>query len=201
MKIKTRLGIYAIIILTVAVFTLSWLYRNSLEEKGRLKDNQNSLLSEIKHYVTKDSLNVASVEKLTLSNHEFKTHNEGLVKTVESLNIKVRRLQSVSETAISSDYTIKTRIKDSIRWTDKSKPPDTLKCIDHKEKWLQIKGCIEKKEFSGSIHIPDTIIQIVHRVPRKFLFIKYGTKAIRQEVLSKNPHTSIAFTKYIEFKK
>ena len=46
----------------------------------------------------------------------------------------------------------------------------------------------------------DTIKQIVHRVPKKFLFIKYGTKGIKQEVVSKNPHTKIVFTEYRELK-
>ena len=45
----------------------------------------------------------------------------------------------------------------------------------------------------------DTIIQIVHRVPRKFLFIRYGTKGIRQEIVSANPHTHIVSARYIEF--
>ena len=47
----------------------------------------------------------------------------------------------------------------------------------------------------------DTLQQIVHRVPRRFLFIRWGTKAIRQEVVSSNPHTNIVYTEYIELKR
>ncbi|WP_353739197.1 DUF6549 family protein, partial [Muribaculum intestinale] len=47
----------------------------------------------------------------------------------------------------------------------------------------------------------DTIKQIIHRVPKKFWFIKWGCKAIRQEVVSTNPHTKITYTEYIELKK
>jgi len=36
-------------------------------------------------------------------------------------------------------------------------------------------------------------------LPRRFLFIRYGTKAIRQEMVSSNPHTQLVYTEYIEF--
>jgi hypothetical protein len=53
-------------------------------------------------------------------------------------------------------------------------------------------GCLESR-----IARRDTLVQLVHRVPRKFLFIPFGTKAIRQEVTTKNPHTEITYTEYI----
>ncbi len=46
----------------------------------------------------------------------------------------------------------------------------------------------------------DTLIQVVHRVTRQFWFIKWGTKAIRQDIVSKNPHSQIVYTEYIELK-
>lgn len=195
---KTRFGISAIIILAIAVFTLSLLYSHSLKEKGRLKDNQNALLTEVKYYKTKDSLNVASVEKLTLTNSEFKRFNEDLVKTVENLNIKVRRLQSVSQTAVKTEYIIRTEVKDSIIYRDNK--PQTVQCIKQKDKWMSLDGCIINKRFEGTSSSIDSIDQIVHRVPRKLLFLKYGTKGIRQEVVSKNPNSTIFYTKYIELK-
>lgn len=36
------------------------------------------------------------------------------------------------------------------------------------------------------------------RVSQRFLFIRWGTKAIRQEVVSSNPHTRIVYTDYIK---
>jgi hypothetical protein len=35
-------------------------------------------------------------------------------------------------------------------------------------------------------------------VPKRFLFFKYGCKGIRQEILSKNPHSRIVYSQYIE---
>ena len=47
----------------------------------------------------------------------------------------------------------------------------------------------------------DTLRQIVHRVPRRFLFIRFGTKAVRQEIVSSNPHTRIVYAEYVRFVK
>lgn len=195
-----NLKLFSIVGLILAVVVLSFISNSQCSEKKRFKDNQHSLLTEVKHYRTSDSLNAASVEKLTLSNKEFRQSNEGLMATIDELNIKVRRLQSVSQTGTKTEYVIKTQIKDSLIYRDNNRPPDTLRCINYKDTWLKIAGCIQEKQFRGLIQSVDTIDQFVHRVPHKFLFFKYGTKAIRQEILSKNPHTDIVYTKYIELK-
>lgn len=190
---------YALLISLFAAIVLGFLLDGSIKEKKRFKANQNSLLSEVNYYKSKDSLNVASVEKLTLTNSEFKKFNTDLVKTVESLDIKVRRLQSASKTATDTDYKVKIQIKDSLIYLPGR--VDTLKCVEFADAWLSVSGCVRNKQFSGLIESKDTIEQFVHRVPRKFLFFRYGTKAIRQEVISKNPHTQISFSEYIELKK
>ena len=51
----------------------------------------------------------------------------------------------------------------------------------------------EKKE--------DTLRQIIHRVPRRFLFLRFGTKAVRQEIVSSNPHSRIVYTEYVRFER
>jgi len=188
-----------LVILLMALALGSRMYAYQVREKTRLSDNQTTLLTAAKFYKTSDSLNAAGVDRLTLKNREFEKYNADLVKTVESLNLKVRRLQSVSQTGTETKYIIQTAIRDSLIYT--SSIPDTLKCIKYADDWLKLAGCIQNKQFSGIIESKDTIVQAVHRVPRKFLFFRYGTKAIRQEVVSKNPNSRIAFTKYIEFKK
>jgi len=47
----------------------------------------------------------------------------------------------------------------------------------------------------------DTLYQVVHRVPRRFLFIRWGTKGIRQEMVNCNPHAEITYSQYIELVK
>jgi len=199
-KIKA-IGIVAVImaIMLISILSLAFMLNSTIKEKNRLNDNQTTLLTDVKFYKTKDSLSAAGVDRLTLKNSEFEKYNSDLVKEVENLNIKVRRLQSVSETGIKTEYKIKTVVKDSLVYRDGK--PLTVQCINQHDKWMSLDGCIINKFFEGKMASIDSIDQFVHRVPRKFLFIKYGTKAIRQEVVSKNPNSTIYYSKYIELKR
>jgi hypothetical protein len=191
--------IIIITVLTTALCVLTALYRGKTREIKRLSDNQRTLLTDIAFYRTKDSLSVASVERLTLSNNEFRKYNEDLKKTIDKLNLKVSRLQSISQTAVNTEYIVHTVFKDSILYVDSK--PDTLRCIEYEDAYLSFAGCENKGVFTGHIESRDSLVTVVHRVPRKFLFIRWGTKAIRQEVLSKNPYSTITYTEYLELKK
>ena len=54
----------------------------------------------------------------------------------------------------------------------------------------------------GSTHLHllchDTLTQVVHRIPHRWWIFRWGTKALRQEIRSSNPHTKIVFSEYIE---
>jgi hypothetical protein len=168
-------------------------------DRNRLSDNQRTLLADIEFYRTKDSLSVASVERLTLTNREFRKYAGELKKTVEELNLKVKHLQSASQSATETKYLVKTEIRDSI--IIRPGKTDTLSCINYQDPYLTFSGSITGKQFSGLIQSRDTIIQLIHRVPRRLWFIRWGTKAIRQEIISRNPYSRIAYTEYIELKK
>ena len=168
-------------------------------DRNRLSDNQRTLLADIEFYRTKDSLSAASVERLTLTNREFRKYAGELKKTVEELNLKVKHLQSASQSATETKYLVKTEIRDSI--IIRPGKTDTLSCINYQDPYLTFSGSITGKQFSGLIQSQDTIIQLIHRVPRRFWFIRWGTKAIRQEIISRNPYSRIAYTEYIELKK
>ena len=43
--------------------------------------------------------------------------------------------------------------------------------------------------------------QVIHRIPRRFLFIRWGTKALRQEIVSTNPHTRIVHAEYVKIER
>ena len=168
-------------------------------DRNRLSDNQRTLLADIEFYRTKDSLSAASVERLTLTNREFRKYAGELKKTVEELNLKVKHLQSASQSATETKYLVKTEIRDSI--IIRPGKTDTLSCINYQDPYLTFSGSITAKQFSGLIQSQDTIIQLIHRVPRRFWFIRWGTKGIRQEIVNRNPYSRITYTEYIELKK
>lgn len=190
-------SVWCVVILFGCVFALGRLYRQEYKEKRRLEANQEVLFSKAEFYRTKDSLSAAGVERLMLSNKEFSRYCHELEQTVAGLQIKNKRLQSVSRTATESLYPVHTIVKDSVVPGRR----DTLQCMDFENAYLSFSGCLEQGEFRGQVLCRDTLIQVVHRVPRKFWFIRWGTKAIRQEIVARNPYSRIVYTEYIEFKK
>lgn len=195
----TKYLLFTILVLAASLAVSVKSCQDIRTDRNRLSDNQRTLLADIEFYRTKDSLSVASVERLTLTNREFRKYAGELKKTVEELNLKVKHLQSASQSATETKYLVKTEIRDSI--IIRPGKTDTLSCINYQDPYLTFSGSITGKQFSGLIQSQDTIIQLIHRVPRRFWFIRWGTKAIRQEIISRNPYSRIAYTEYIELKK
>ncbi len=67
--------------------------------------------------------------------------------------------------------------------------------------WVTVEGVVTGDSVRCRVQSVDTLRQIVHRVPRRFLFFRWGTKAIRQEISSSNPHTRIVWTEYIRLER
>lgn len=193
---KILLYVNVALVLTVSVLSC-WL-NNVREEKKRLADNQEALLSDVDYYKTESGKNAASVLKLELSKSELENHCQDLTKTIDELNIKIGRIQSASTTITKTEVKIQTVVRDSIVYRDL---PVNLKVIKWRDPWVVLNGVLDGETFSANIESIDTLSQVVHRIPKKFLFIKWGTKAIRQEVVSSNPHSKIVYTEYIELKK
>jgi hypothetical protein len=173
-------------------------------ENARLADNQRVLFSDVEYYKTKDSLSVASVERLTLSNKEFEKYCEELTATCQELNLKIKRLQSVSRTATKTQYEIRTVFHDSVvyRFADTGKTiTDTMRCVNYNDAYLTFNACEKDGALNTFIESRDTLTTLVYRIPKRFLFFRYGTKAIRQMVVSNNPHSKITYDEYIELKK
>ena len=199
-KIPKRL-LFEIIVIGGLVLSISILwkgYQREHSERNRLESNQSVLMSSLENYRISDSLNAARVDALNLTVSEFKKGFSELEGLLKEMHIKVKRLESVAITGTNTSYYITTPVRDSLVFVP---VPDTLHAIRYKDAWLSLSGYIKNREFVGSIESRDTLVQVVHRVPKRFLFIKYGTKGIRQEIVSKNPHTTINYAKYIELKK
>lgn len=186
-----------VIVLFAVIAILMAMLRQSKNEVARLSANQRTLLADAEFYRTKDSLSAASVERLQLTYREFEKYCTDLRLQVGELGIKVKRLQSVASAGIETKYDVITSIKDSIVFRDST---IMLKCLEINTPYLGVSGCAENNTFVGSIISRDTLDQIVHRVPHQFWFIKWGTKAIRQEVISRNPYSRITYSEYIELK-
>ena len=195
-----------LIITCVVLFLISAFLAQSLveanKEKTRLQDNQEALVDKVRLYQTVAGESAASVLRLQLTKDELEKNYQAVCQEAKDLGIKLKRLQSVSQTSTAGNIQIQTEIKDSIRYVPEIHLVDTLKTFSWRDHpWADISGVIDSGKVNLSVQTTDTIIQIVHRVPKRFLFFKFGCKAIRQEIISKSPYNKIVYSEYIELTK
>lgn len=188
----------ACVILTLLCGALTWGLSNLHKENKRLENNQSALIGKIEFYQTEAGKSAASVQRLELTKSELEAYNAELVNTIGDLNIKLKRVQEATTTATETKVEVVTVVRDSIVYAN-SGEPERLQTIRWRDPWVRVDGTIKNDSTVNlSIQSIDTLYQVVHRVPKRFLFIKYGTKAIRQDITSSNPHTKIVYTEYIE---
>lgn len=220
-----------ILIITLFVMGgLLWLQtvrlRGERSERRRVESNNEVLTDSVKFYRTESGKSAASRQVLELRASEMERYNAQLAATVRELRIRVRRLEAAATTATRTEVQITAPLEPAGRQPSAGekygaalrRAADSVKARLAREyfgqqkiaeekifRWsdrhVSISGLIRDDSVRCHVSSIDTLQQIVHRVPRRFLFIRWGTKAIRQEVVSSNPHTQIIYTEYIELKR
>lgn len=195
---KKFLLIYAMgatLLLIVCVLLL----HHTHNQTKRLRNANESLTSETIHYKTLMDESAASVLALELKLQEYKEMYARDVERIKSLKIRPRRVESVAKASTESEVAVTTPL--IIPTHKQGDLADSLPKFRWNDRWTNIEGMIRDGELVCSIKSVDTIYQVIHRVPHRFLFIRYGTKAIRQEIISTNPHTQIVYAEYVELPK
>lgn len=176
-------------------------------EINRLKANQHALHTSLDRYRTRLGEEAASVEALRLKTRELRTLGERDARTIRSLRIRLRRAEALAENATRSLVSLSTPLRDTVTLRDTVLLHDTLPIRDTirlfrwQDNWVTVRGSIRDDSLHCLIESVDTLRQVIHRVPRRFLFIRWGTKAIRQEIISSNPHTRIVYSRYLKIER
>lgn len=179
--------VISIVVLTLLgmLFVSHKMYLKEKRERIRQQSNVETLMTNVKHYKVSDSLNAVSVASLNLNVSELKKYRAGDVALIKELKLKPGRVDYITK------YLIET--KDSLVYV--IQPSDS--CFHYKSKWLQVDACI--RDSSMYISSKDSIAQIFHReYKHKFLFLKWGTKGFKQEIINFNPHSVIRYPEFIE---
>jgi hypothetical protein len=164
-------------------------------EAERLENNVVALSEQVHHYRTRLDEAAASVQALQLRCDEFVKMRAADARLIRDLGIRLKRAETLSTTSLKSAVEFGVVLRDTIILHD------TLRGFVWRDPWVRVEGVVGPDSVKCRVESVDTLRQVVHRVPRRFLFIKYGTKAIRQEIISSNPHTRILYAEYIELKK
>lgn len=178
-------------------------------EAARTEGNQNILLhnGEVEIGRTQSGRPRASVSAITLKTSDLKRSPDSLLAVNrKELKIKNSRIMAAATTSTTSKVDVKVAIRPvphdtcSRSLSGLYRPPDVSQ-VSWSDPWITLRGDIEGDSMQVHIESRDTLQMVVHRVPKKFLFFRYGTKGVRMEVVSQNPHSRLSYPRIIMFKK
>ena len=191
-KFLLWVAVVALILVAICGVALGYL----IKENARLRGNQHALIEGVEFYRTESGRSAASVEVLQLELSEFRSLRQQDAEEIASLGIRLRRAESYAKSVAVTTLTDTVIVRDTVVVRDTVTMH--ARHFAGEDAWSRVEGILFGDSLHYAIRTTDTLHQVLHRVPRKFLFIPYGTKAIRQEVWSSNPNTELIYTEYIE---
>lgn len=188
------------LVVCICALFISIKHINRLQnETRRMEGNISALMQSVEYYRTESGKSAARVERLELTKKELERNYQEVVQVADELKVKLKRLQAASTTGVRTEVRVETVVKDTVIYRDKEVLPAGK--FDYMDAWARMEGVIQGEDIKIRLQVKDTLQQIIHRVPRKFLFIRWGTKAVVQEVVSSSPYTKITYSEYLEFVK
>ena len=183
----------------MAVLLLGAAYVRLKKDNASLLENQKALIEEAKYYNVNDEYYAASTRQITLEADEVKSYLSDVSKRLDQLDIKLSRVKNISQTGSEMNVEMRAVVKDSVI-TERGNTivKDTVKAFRWSDSWADVSGYITKDTASIWLQSRDTLTTVVHRIPKKFLFFRWGTKAIEQLVYSRNPHNRITYDRYVQ---
>lgn len=173
-------------------------------ERDTYRTNTQVLMEDVRRYQTKDSLNVATIGVLELKLSEFKKYRAEDAELIKSLKVKNRDLEAVTTAQMQTISELRAELKDSIVYLPGDTVERVVKCIEYRDRYLDVVGCVIDNVFSGEVVSRDSLT-IVNTVQYKRLWgFLWKTKKVKNrqiDVVSKNPHTQIMGVEYIEIEK
>ena len=205
-KIPLTYILVGVIVTLLGSLSLSvHLYVKTKADRDRLKDNQNILLHNGKVEISETSTGRShlSAPAVTLTTSEFRQSGDDLLKVTKQVGIKAGRISHAASaaTTLTADIVAPITKPPSAHYLSDTITrylPDTLKCFSWSDPWLSLSGCVSDSLFRGTITATDTLDIMVHRVPKRFLFFRYGCKEVRMDIISRNPHTKLTYAKFYQ---
>ena len=181
---KIIIGFAVLMVLFGAVTKMVDTIRKQRAEIGRLERNVEAMNDVQIEYKTK--LGDAAVKRkaLEMSHKELKKlkkTNADLYKEVDALNVRVKDALSATRTVT------KTVIKEVVR-------TDTVAgelIAEYRDAWNTIQARVKRDSTELSYQGRDTITGVITVRKKKFLFFRWGVKAIEHDISNKNPKTKI----------
>lgn len=198
--------IYIVVILLVAMLVAAMVaLRWSCKEREILEANFEVVDARGERLCDSLEASRLSVARLRLTVGELEEYRARDAEAIRDLGVRLRRAESLSrvESVVTVDTVVQhidtlSVVADSLFVPLLS---DTLYIFGWRDDWVSLDITSRPSESHVEITSRDTLFQVVHRVPYKWWIFSWGTKAIRQEIRSSNPHTRLIYAEYIEIER
>ena len=181
----------------VLVIVAAFIIRSLGQEVMRLRANNIALSEGVVIYRTKLGMSAASVAELRLTLGELREQHQDAIAEIRALNLKLRRVESYARSVSATTY------RDTLILSETTANETTprQRKFTYTDAWLTLAGVVSNDTIGIEFRSIDTLHQVVHRIPRRFLGIPFGTKYFRQEITSSNPHTELIYSEYIKIER
>ena len=171
--------------------------KQSRENYNRILESFSSVQSDLQFYMTQGDDLAAKMDILELNTREIKKVFPQVIKDIESLDIKLGRVNNYSNTVIHHEKEIVKELRDSVVL-------DTirLKIFDYTDEFYNVTGNILDDSIRMNIVSTDSLIQVVYRGkrPKPWLWF-FSPRPLEQIIQSKNPDSKIIYSKSIQITK
>lgn len=185
------------IILSAAIFVLMKQNTAIRRDNERLQRNNTVLSTGLESYRTTLGQSAAHIGTLEMTIKELRQLNDELLQRIEQMKIKPRRVESVSINAINTSFSFTVPLSSGTISRSSTAP----RPFRWENPWNKVDGVVGSDSMECSIVHRDTLDQVIYRVPRRFLFIRWGTKEIRQAVSVRDPNSTIVYSEYVVLKR
>ena len=180
-------------VLIIVLSTISKLVDKIKEQAVELERRERTvtaLQAAEQTYLTKLGDAAAKRQVLELSEKELRKSNADLHEEIKALNIRVKDALSATKT------TTKTIIDERVR-------VDTVNNViqaEYKDAWNTIRS--EQVSDSARLYYEgrDSIVGAISIRKKRFLFFRWGVKAVEYDISNKNPKTKVSIGIAVKFK-
>ena len=197
-------GAYAFaVIVLMSVISIQHRVNKALRaEKDRYKSNTEALLSNVKTYQTRDSLNAAQIDALRLNLAEYKRFRAEDARLIRSLKAKNGSLQAVTTAQSELIAQLRAVPRDTIVIVDSVEVP--AKAVSCGDAWYDFRGVYTDTAFEGEMRCRDSILIAETVKYKRFLGFLWKTNKVKSrkvDIVSRNPHNKILGFEHIFIEK
>lgn len=187
---KIMICAFAVMVVIGIISKLVDTVKKQKAEIERLDRNIDAMNEAEVQYISK--LGDAAVKRkaLELSARELKKQNADLYNEVKALDVRLKDALSVSKVVT------KTVIKEVVR-TD---TVDGAAIAEYRDPWNTIRAEQRGDSTELSYQGNDTIVGVISIRKKRFLFFRWGVKAVGYDISNKNPKTKANIDIAVKFK-